>query len=83
MGAGARVGPGAEEPVDDALVEESDEAARRVEDVERAARRRGVEDDEVVRAAVQGVVQALHRDVGVRGPERAAHQLVEPVAEDQ
>ena len=64
------------------MVEEAREPARRVEEVERVARGRRVDDDEVeVRLLVQ-LVELLHRHVLLRAREPAGDVAVEAVAVD-
>ena len=70
-----------EHPVE-AVVEEAGQAPRRVEEVERVARRRRVDDDEVEVALLVQLVELLHRHVLLRARERAGDVAVEAVVED-
>ena len=54
----------------------------RVEEVERVAGRRRVDDDEVEVAVVVELVELLHRHVFLRAAERAGHVAIEAVVED-
>ena len=54
----------------------------RVEEVEGVARRRRVEDEQVVVAALVDLVELLHRHVLLRAGERARDLPVDPVVED-
>ena len=67
---------------EDAVVEEAEQAPGRVEEVERVAGRRRVDDDEVEVAVVVELVQLLHRHVLLRAAERAGDVAVEAVVED-
>ena len=75
--AGGEVRP--HEPPDDALVEEVAEALRRLEEVERVARRRRVDDDQVVVAALGEHAELLDRHVLLRAGEGLREVLVEGV----
>ena len=72
----------------DARVEEARQARWRIEDVERAARRRRVEHDEIPAKATarialeEHVVETLHRDVRVRARERPRERAVHPIREN-
>ena len=75
---GAVMQPGAvgrDEPAQQSTAEEVGHACRRVEKVDGVARRRGVDDDQVVAPGAVDVVQSLHRDVVV-----ALHELRREVA---
>ena len=73
---------GAEEHLDRAALEEAGQPLRRVEEVERVARRRGVEHDQVEVAARVEVVELGDRGELLRPGHRARELLVDPVAED-
>ena len=66
----------------EAVVEEAGEPARRVEEVERVARRRRVDHDEVEVVRDVQLVELLHRHVLLRARQRAGDVPVEAVAED-
>src|SRR5439155_3128597 len=72
----------AHEPFDDLAVEEVGDPARGLEEVERVARRRGVDHDQVVAAALGQRAELLDRHVLVRAREALREVLVEPVGED-
>ena len=73
---------GHDEPAQQARREEVGHALRRIEEVERVARRRRVHDDEVVLALAVDLVEPLHGDVVVGLHEAARDVLVERVGED-
>ena len=78
---------GGEQQADEAAVEEAREPLGRVEEVQRRARGRGVDDDQVVAARSDlGVAvdlpELLHRHVLLRPREGARQRLVEGVVED-
>ena len=66
----------------DALVEEERELARRLQELERVARGRRVEDDEVVLAALHESKERLGRGVLLHAGDEVAERAVEPVLED-
>ena len=67
---------------EDAIVEESEQPARRVEEVERVTGRGSVDHDQVELAAVVQLVQLLHRHVLLGAAERARHVAIEAVVEN-
>ena len=71
-----------DQPAQQARGEEVRHALRRIEEVERVARRRRVDDDEVVLALGVDLVEPLHRDVVVALHEARRDVLVERVGED-
>src|SRR5438128_1917124 len=84
---GAQRGParrevGAHEPLDDLAVEEVGDPPRGFEEIERVARRRGVDHDQVVAAALGQPAELLDRHVLVRAGEALREVLVEVVGED-
>ena len=66
----------------EAVVEEAREAAGRLEEVERVAGRRRVDDDQVEAALLVQLVELLHRHVLLRARERAGDVAVEAVRQD-
>ena len=72
----------AEEHPDRAALEEAGEAAGRVEEVERVARRRRVEHEQVVVALLVELEQLRDRGELLRAGDRARELLVDPVGED-
>ena len=84
----SRAGPraGASEQPDQPTVEEAREPLRGVEEVQRGARGRGVDHDQVVAAVGQRLpvqlAQLLHRHVLLRAGERARQRDVERVLQD-
>ena len=73
---------GRHEPVHDAAVEEVGDALRRLEEVERVARRRRVDDDQVVAPAGVQLAELLDGHVLLRAGEALRQVLVEAVVED-
>src|SRR5690606_16403785 len=67
-----------DELADGVVGEEGRETIGGVEDGQRAPRGRRVDDDEI-EGAVEQIVEALHRDVGVGTGQRAAESLVDGV----
>ena len=72
----------AQEDADRAALEEAGQAAGRVEEVERVARRRRVEHEQVVAALLVELVELGDRGELLRAGDRARELLVDPVAED-
>ena len=74
---------GHRQPSQQATAEELGHPSRGVEEVERVARGRRVDDEEVVGARRVDVVQPLHRDVVVAVHEASGDVLVQRVGEDR
>ena len=73
---------GHDQPAQQARREEVGHALRRIEKVERVARRRRVDDDQVVLTLGVDLVEPLHRDVVVRLHEARRDVLVQRVGQD-
>src|SRR5262249_57000268 len=71
-----------QEPAERARVEEAQEPIRRLQEVERVAGGRSVEDDEVEALVRRELEQLLHRHVLVTAGEGGGDVLVEAVLED-
>ena len=70
-----------DEHLDRTALEEGGQPARRVEEVERVARRRGVEHEQVVVALLVELVELGDRGELLRAGDRARELLVDPVGE--
>ncbi len=74
---------GRDERAHDAVAEEPQQPLGRVQELERAARRRGVDDDDVVGLGVVQLVEALHRHVLLGATEGARERAVQRVVPDR
>ena len=72
-----------QERPEEAVLQEAGQPARRVEQVERVAGGRGVDDHDVELLGVDQLVELLHGHVLLRARERAGEILVEPVGQDR
>src|SRR5207253_727035 len=70
------------QPADEAAIEELADALWRLEEVERVLRRRRVEDDQVIGAALDEHAELLDRHVLVRAREALREIQIKSIAED-